>query len=57
LQRKEKIAIVRYQAHERSQVRFCALLPSVGSEIYPAGFQLVLLPYAEDIRDLDAIME
>jgi hypothetical protein len=23
----------------------------------PAGFQLIVLPYADDIRDLDAIME
>lgn len=29
----------------------------MGSETDPAGFQLILLPYAEDIRDLDTIME
>lgn len=29
----------------------------MGNETDPAGFQLILLPYAEDIRDLDSIME
>ena len=61
--KKEKIAVVRVQARENAPVKFCALLPQ--DEKYdpesgfqtPPGFQLIVLPYAEDIRDLDAIME
>lgn len=46
---------------ENSSVRFCALLPSLPNENcnYDSqpGFYLIVLPYADDIRDLDAIME
>ena len=61
--RKEKVAIVRVQVRESTSVRFCALLPqdekfddSTGLQT-PPGFQLIVLPYADDIRDLDGIME
>ena len=61
--KKDKVAIVRVQTRENAQVRFCALLPQ--DEKYdaesgfqtPPGFQVIILPYADDIRDLDAIME
>ena len=61
--RKEKVAIVRVQVRENTSVRFCALLPQeqandeVSGIMTPAGFQLIILPYADDIRDLDTIME
>jgi len=60
---KDKIAIVRVQVRENTSVRFCALLPQDESlnELSglqtPPGFQLIVLPYADDIRDLDGIME
>ena len=60
MQRKEKVAIVRAQARDNAQVRFCALLPSLpveGKEDDPTGFQLIVLPYADDIRELDSIMD
>ena len=57
---KDKIAIVRVQVRENSSVRFCALLPSMpkdnlDDEAQP-GFYLIVLPFADDMRDLDAIM-
>ena len=61
--RKEKISIVRVQVRDNTSVRFCALLPQdekfdEASGIQtPPGFQLIVLPFADDIRDLDAIME
>ena len=61
--RKDKIAIVRAQARDNASVRFCAMLPQDESfdEDFglqtPPGFQLVVLPYAEDIRDLSDIKE
>jgi len=61
--RKDKIAIVRVQVRENTSVRFCALLPQEekfneesGLQT-PPGFQLIVLPYADDIRDLDNILE
>ena len=61
--KKDKIAVVRVQVRENTSVRFCALLPqeesmdeTTGLQT-PPGFQLVVLPYADDIRDLDSIME
>jgi ATP-dependent DNA helicase 2 subunit 1 len=60
--KKEKVAIVRVQVRENAPVKFCALLPqdeqydAVSGFQTPPGFQLIVLPYAEDIRDLDAIM-
>ena len=61
--RKDKVAIVRAQARDNASVRFCAMLPQDESfdEDFglqtPPGFQLVVLPYAEDIRDLSDIKE
>ena len=57
---KDKIAIVRVQVRENASVRFCALLPSMPNEnsdddVQP-GFYLIVLPFADDMRDLDAIM-
>ena len=40
-------------------MRFCALLPQVPNEdqpFEPTGFSLVVLPYAEDMRELDSIL-
>ena len=60
---KNKIAIVRVQVRDNTSLRFCALLPqeesmdeSSGLQT-PPGFQLIVLPYADDIRELDSIME
>lgn len=61
--RKDKISIVRVQVRDNTSVRFCALLPQdekfdelTGLQT-PAGFQLIVLPFADDIRGLDNIME
>jgi ATP-dependent DNA helicase 2 subunit 1 len=59
----DKVAIVRFIPRENSSVRFCALIPQ--EEKYdqedgfqtPPGFQLIILPFADDIRDLDTILE
>jgi len=57
---KEKIAIVRVQVRENASVRFCALLPSMPKDSTDddaqPGFYLIVLPFADDMRDLDAIM-
>ena len=61
--KKEKIAIVRVQVRENTSVRFCALLPQdekhdeLSGVQTPPGFQLIVLPFADDIRGLDNIME
>ena len=63
MKRKEKIAIVRVQARDNASVKFCAMLPqdeSFDEEFglqTPPGFQLIVLPYAEDLRDLNEIKE
>lgn len=56
----DKVAIVRVQVRDNAQLRFCALLPSIptserDTQTKP-GFQLIVLPFADDIRDLDTIM-
>lgn len=43
-------------------MRFCALLPQDEKPVEdqvptPPGFQLIVLPFADDIRDLDAVMD
>lgn len=57
---KDKIAIVRVQVRENASVRFCALLPSLpknnNNDDAQPGFYLIVLPFADDMRDLDAIM-
>lgn len=61
--KQDKVAIVRFIPRDNSQVRFCALLPQ--KEKYnedegvqtPPGFQLIILPFADDLRDLENIME
>jgi ATP-dependent DNA helicase 2 subunit 1 len=52
------IAIVRFLPRVGTQIRFCALLPQM--EEYdenhfqtPPGLNLVYLPYADDLRNLD----
>ena len=61
MKRKEKIAVVRVQARDNATVKFCAMLPqdeSFDEEFglqTPPGFQLIILPYAEDLRDLNEI--
>jgi ATP-dependent DNA helicase 2 subunit 1 len=57
--KEDKIAIVRFIPRENSIVRFCALVPQeekIDEEDgfqTPPGFQLIFLPFADDIRDLD----
>ncbi|CDW84185.1 ku p70 dna helicase [Stylonychia lemnae] len=59
----DKIAIVRFIPRDNSVVRFCALIPQAervdeddGFQT-PPGFQLIFLPYADDIRDINSIFE
>jgi ATP-dependent DNA helicase 2 subunit 1 len=47
-----QIAIVRFLARAGSVMRFCALLPSED----PPGFQMIFLPYADDIRNPESIL-
>ena len=61
--KEDKIAIVRFIPRDNSVVRFCALVPQeerIDEEDgfqTPPGFQLIFLPFADDMRDLDAIFE
>ena len=59
----EKVAIVKFVPRENSAVRFCALVaqeeqidPKDGFQT-PAGFQLIPLPFADDLRDNKSIFE
>ena len=59
----EKVAIVKFVPRENSAVRFCALVaqeeqidPNDGFQT-PAGFQLIPLPFADDLRDNKSIFE
>eukprot|EP01022_Parablepharisma_sp_SALTPOND_P026506 TRINITY_DN64291_c0_g1_i1.p2 TRINITY_DN64291_c0_g1~~TRINITY_DN64291_c0_g1_i1.p2 ORF type:complete len:789 (+),score=98.96 TRINITY_DN64291_c0_g1_i1:87-2369(+) len=60
---KDKIAIVRVIPREASIVRFCALLPQIESIDpednfrHPQGFNMVFLPYADDIRSPESIIK
>ena len=58
---KDKVAIVRFVPRRTSMVRFCALVPQ--AEAYdadnfqtPPGFNLIFLPYADDIRKPDTVI-
>lgn len=59
----DKIAIVKFIPRENANLRFCALLPqeeqfdnSDGFQT-PAGFQVIPIPYADDLRDNKTILE
>lgn len=59
---KDKVAIVKFISREGTTVRFCALYPQ--KELFdedlfqtPPGFNLVFLPYADDIRSTDEIIK
>jgi ATP-dependent DNA helicase 2 subunit 1 len=59
--KKEKVALVRFVPREGAMVRFCAIVPQdeyPNNELYggqhtPPGFNLVFLPYSEDIRNIE----
>jgi ATP-dependent DNA helicase 2 subunit 1 len=59
--KKDKVAIVRFVPREGAMVRFCAMVPqdenpnndALGGQYTPPGFNLVFLPYAEDVRDIE----
>ena len=50
-----KIAIVRFQPTRLAQIKICALIPVDGKN--HAGFYMVVLPYADDIRDMNDIFD
>ena len=61
LSNKKKCAIVKFVAREGSLVRFCALLPQLEryDEDYfqtPPGFNMVVLPWADDLRSNSDIL-
>ena len=53
--KKEKIAIARIKKNN-SSIKFLALMPQkeeiISNNLKPAGFNAILLPFADDIRDL-----
>ena len=58
---KKKCAIIKFVAREGSTVKFCALLPQQEQydEDYfqtPPGFNLIILPWADDIRSNSEIL-
>ena len=59
---KNKVAIVKFIPREGATIRFCALLPqkeSFDEDLFqtPPGFNLIFLPYADDIRDNSEIFK
>lgn len=59
---KNKVAIVKFVPREGTNIRFCALLPQRESfdEDYfqtPPGFNLIFLPYAEELRSNKEIFQ
>eukprot|EP00826_Nyctotherus_ovalis_P009446 TRINITY_DN1249_c0_g1_i2.p1 TRINITY_DN1249_c0_g1~~TRINITY_DN1249_c0_g1_i2.p1 ORF type:complete len:635 (+),score=225.54 TRINITY_DN1249_c0_g1_i2:60-1964(+) len=60
---KDKMAVVRLIAKETSVLRFCALLPQLESVDpednfrHPQGFNMIFLPYADDIRSPESIIK
>mmetsp|Transcript_28759 Transcript_28759/g.25881 ORF Transcript_28759/g.25881 Transcript_28759/m.25881 type:complete len:304 (+) Transcript_28759:1227-2138(+) len=57
---KDKVAIVRFVPRTTSQVRFCALIPQQeefdeDNFQIPPGFNLIFLPFSEDIRKLETV--
>lgn len=61
--KENKIAIVKFIPRENSALRFCALVPQEESIDQqdgfqtPAGFQLIPIPYADDLRDTKSILD
>jgi ATP-dependent DNA helicase 2 subunit 1 len=59
--KKDKVAMVRFVPRERAMVRFCALIPqdenpandNYQGQYTPPGFNLIFLPYNEDVRDIE----
>ena len=56
----DKVAIAKVKLLTISSVRFCALVPQLEATDkegvkQPCGFQLIMLPYADDVRKLDAV--
>ena len=59
---KNKVAIVKFIPREGCGVRFCALLPqkeTFDADLFqtPPGFNLVFIPYAEEIRSNGILLE
>ena len=59
---KKKCAIVKFVSREGSVVKFCALIPQAEKydEDYfqtPPGFNMIILPWADDIRSNSEILE
>jgi ATP-dependent DNA helicase 2 subunit 1 len=57
MQRRDKLAIVKFRPKEDSQIRFCALTPQEAEMGQPAGFHLIVLPYADDIRSTEEMIK
>lgn len=57
MERKEKIAIVKFKPKDDSQVRLCALTPQEAVDGAPAGFNLIVLPYSDDVRSTKDIID
>lgn len=50
---KQKVAVVSFIPRSGALVRFCALLPSES----PPGFNMIYLPYADDLRDPETLIQ
>ena len=57
MRRKDKIAIVKFKPKDDSQIRMCALTAQEATNGMPAGFNLIVLPYADDMRSTDDIIK
>jgi ATP-dependent DNA helicase 2 subunit 1 len=59
---KNKVAIVKFIPREGANIRFCALIPqkeTFDEDLFqtPPGFNLIFLPYADEIRSNDDIFK
>ena len=54
---KDKIALVKFRPKADSQPVFAALEPQKADGTRPAGFTMIQIPYADDLRDNKKIME
>lgn len=55
--RKHKMAVARFIPRDTSAIRFVNLLPQLASETTPPGFNVIFLPYADDMRNPESLLE
>ena len=49
----DKIAYCRFKPSELHTYRFCFLIPQIETQDQPAGFQMIILPFKEEVRNIE----